>query len=169
MSRYTKYLRPRFILLPFLIGFFFYQQGPALYRNFQDKGERIEPVEIQRYQAQDIELFPQAEQKAIVIFWVSWCRPCHMEMARFQSAIESGHLDPKKIYAFNPFETQAQIARFLSERTYDFQFAQDFGGLVSQLQVQGTPTILHIKNNTIEYIRTGISPVSIWRARYFLN
>lgn len=164
-----KFLKIRYILLPFLIGFILYNQAPVFYQNYKDKGEVLTPIEVRSLKDEKTELLPKEEGSLIVIFWVSWCRPCHLEMARFQRAIDSEKLNPGKIYAVNPFESALEIEKFLRENSYDFQFVQDFGALASQINIQGTPTIIHIKDRAIRYIHTGVSPLSLWRARSFLN
>lgn len=174
MNKLQHLKKIKYILLPILIFILLYRQGPIWLNNLQTRGEVIDQVEVSYLINSDSEtferfLFPDKDKKTILIVWVSWCPACHVEMKRFQSAIESEKIDASAIYAINPFEPQTDARNFLSNNNYDFVFINDYAQIAQQLDIQATPTIIHLDGNKVRYMATGISPTAIWRAQSFLG
>jgi thiol-disulfide isomerase/thioredoxin len=143
-------------------------QGPAIRENFKSEGKQIKMAPVTDILNGQTYFYP-APSKSIIIFWASWCTPCKFEMGRFKSAIEKGELKAEQIFAINPFEDVLTIKKFLKKESYPFTFIDDKGRIAHLLNISGTPTIAHLDGAKVDYITTGISPLGVWRAIYFLR
>lgn len=161
----------RFILLTALLILVTIKQGPLLLQSFQSKGDKISEAHSFYIMDGTPLIIPKDldGDRKIIIFWVSWCRACHIELNRFQKAVDNGDLNSQNILAINSFEPMEQAKAFIKKNNYSFQFINDRGELRNELDIQGTPTVIHLKENKVQYFYTGISPMSVWRAKRFLD
>jgi thiol-disulfide isomerase/thioredoxin len=164
----TKYLNISNLLTILVIGFVIYTQAPVIYSNFDKENTTISSYQADVYSKSETILFPP-NNKSIVIFWASWCAPCKFEMDRFKSAILDKDIPSKYIYAINPFESKKEIEKFITQNKYPFIFIQSNQSLIRQLGVKGTPTVLFLSKNRVKRLTTGISPLGILKAEWFLE
>lgn len=146
-----------------------YSMIPVMKNNFSKEGQSIETSEYQILGAnvtnQKI-LFPTKE-RAIAIFWATWCAPCKVEMARLSASVDKGEIPVGAILAINPFETSEKVRSFLKEHFFPFTFIED-KGISRLLNVNTTPTTLFIEDHKIVNLSSGLSLIGIWKAEQFL-
>lgn len=138
-------------------------RGPFLIEQFQKEGEIITPVTISGVQ------IPPPGEKAVLVFWATWCGPCSVELSRINSAIAKGEVSPRHFYAVNMGEDQSLIDRTVKEKKYLFPVIRDGNGeLAAKLGVTATPTIAFIdKDSTVKWLSSGLSPTLIFRISSF--
>ena len=149
-----------------LVLIILYIQSPRIWNNYQKENISIESFQTYNYNTKEIIHFP-SNKKSIVIFWASWCAPCKLEMLRFDNAIKNAEIDKDAIYAMNPYETDQVINKF--KNNYQFNFIKADQVLVSSLGVSATPTIVYLEKNKVTYVTSGVSPLGILKARWFLS
>lgn len=159
------------ILLIIFLIFIIWRQSPVIINNFESKGTVIES---KSYHAifhpanQAVVEFPPMKQKALAIFWATWCGPCKVEMNRLRNSIFNKKISAEKIYAINPFESVSVIKDFLIKNQYPFIFI-DAPEIANKLDIQVTPTSIFVENNKVAVMGSGMSLVGIWRAEWFLS
>lgn len=149
-----------------VIFIFIYIQAPRVWNNYQTENITIKPFESFNYSSNKTITFPTSK-KSILIFWASWCAPCKLEMLRFDNAIKDKELDESAIYAINPYESDMVINKFKNK--YKFNFIRTSQQLVSKLAISATPTIVYLDKNKVTYVTSGVSPLGIFKARWFLR
>lgn len=167
-----KVLLKKEALFPFIfLIFFIWRQGPVFLNSFQVKGMVIAPRSYEVIAPENGVSsinFPPSNEKVIAIFWATWCGPCKVEMERLKKSMEKNLSLKGKIYAFDPFESPAEIKSFLLKNSYPFIFVN--APYISKLlNVKATPTTVFIKDNVVTLMETGMSIVGIWRAELFLK
>lgn len=106
-----------------------------------------------------------------LVFWATWCKPCDIELGRIQSMIVDGKIPQDKIIAVS-MDTERQTVRNTTlKRQYTFSVVWDSDhSLSSTYKVQGTPTIVVVKeNNKVQWATTGLSPLLSLRLQNYLN
>ena len=153
-----------------LILFLIIQRLPGIINNFEKEGRSIPSLsyELLNGQSGDLSKIPG---KKILVFWATWCPPCKIELERLHSAIKSGELPKDKVFLVNIAQRKEDVLKYYKENKFSFNTIMDYGSFISsKLEVSGTPTIMHVDDkNIIDHIGTGVSPLLIYRARYFLN
>lgn len=157
-----------FLLTFLFIGAFLYIQGPSIVKNFSNEDKTIAPKTYSNLSSPgQTVLFPPAG-RSMAIFWATWCGPCKIEMNRLKKSVENGQIDPKKIFAINPFESTLEVQGFLQKEKFPFIFI-DAPEITRHLDIRLTPTTLWLEGSDIQRASSGISFVGIWRAEAFLN
>ena len=151
-----------------LIAFFLVIQGPNLLNNFRQQGSKLTTLEAKLIKNDSSIIFP-AQGNSVVLFWATWCAPCKLEMKRLQQSIDNKEIKASQVYAYNPFENNVVIKKFLSKTHYNFQFIKTRPPLDKIVGAKATPTYLWLTNNTIYRMTTGISLVNIWWLEFFLR
>lgn len=151
-----------------LISFFLVIQGPNIFNNFNMQGSKLRPLKTKLINTESALTFP-TQENSVVLFWATWCAPCKLEMKRLQQSIEDKEIRPSQVYAYNPFENNSTIKKFLNHSHYDFQFIETTPALEEIVPVKATPTYLWLQKNTIYRMTTGISIVNLWWLEFFLK
>jgi len=128
----------------------------VIFTAVDSKGEKIE--------------FPTDEAKTIYVFWATWCGPCHIQLAQFDKAVKAGGLKPDQIVAVSLDKSKEDLKKFLIEKKYafkTFQSSQDQSWM--DLNVKVTPSVAFVENRKVVNFFTGISPLSVYRAKKFFN
>lgn len=159
------------LLTLLLLAFVLWRQLPLVIQSFKTEGSKLEsktyPVISSPLGIKEV-TFPPANDRALTIFWATWCGPCKIEMDRLQASIKEGNISGSKIVAINPFENQTIIMKFLKSRKYDFTFIHA-PEIAQSLKVEVTPTTIYIDSGKITNHSTGMSIIGIWKAEHFLN
>ena len=152
-----------------LLGFIVYKQAPAVLNNFKKEGSTLNSKEYIELRTNKKINFPskKANERALAIFWATWCGPCKVEMERLHKSVAEGKLSSDRIYAINPFENEAVIRRFISKGPYNFQFISS-PYAARALEVKSTPTTIFLEGHHVESMSSGLSLIGIWRAEQYL-
>lgn len=165
-----KILNPGNIIFLLAVIYAAYSLVPSVRNNFSQEGRLIETRSYRMITAEGTGepiLFP-AKNRAIAIFWATWCAPCKLEMARLSRSVEEGKIPAGAIIAVNPFETPDEVRAFLKKNSYPFTFIED-SGLSGFLKVNRTPTTLFIESQKVVNLSSGLSLSGIWSAENFLS
>lgn len=157
------------ILTLFIVAFVLWRQFPNVVRNLKMEGQKLTPQSYKVIAPGPLRqvTFPPV-QNSIAIFWATWCGPCKVEMERLQSSVANGKISQDRIFAINPFESVAEVKKFLSKNTYHFTFI-DGPGISRDLQIHLTPTTLFMKGDEISSMSSGMSLIGIWKAEWFVS
>ena len=150
-----------------LVGFIIFKQVPAVWNNFEKEGSSLSTKEYVDSRTNEKTIFPRKDQRAIGIFWATWCGPCKIEMDRLHKSVVQGKLNASQIYAINAFESQDDISRFIRKSQYSFNFISS-PYATRQLAVKSTPTTIFLDGESVTSISSGLSLVGIWRAEQYL-
>ncbi len=153
-----------------LIGYFLFQRVPGWVANSKIEGQIVQPFSVSKENGETLSL-PLSGKKQVVVFWATWCGPCTVELARFNSAVKDGELKAEDIIAISFGEEPQIVWAEAKKRDYRFTVAVD-PDLQSQksLEVYGTPQTYHISaDQKISHASMGLGLLSSWRARYFLS
>lgn len=166
MKRFTEWLKRRTFgdwVFAGLAILALILRGPVFVEHFQKEGKKIVPVSLEG------NLLPPPGEKAVLVFWATWCGPCTVELSRISSAIAKGEISSRHLYAVNMGEDRAVIERTMAEKKYQFQVVRDTQGeLASKLGVSATPTIAFIdRDSTVKWLSSGLSPTLIFRISHF--
>lgn len=117
------------------------------------------------------ELPPKDNRPSVLIFWATWCGPCHMELARVQKAILGKEIPADRVFAISLGEDPQTVQAFAQQKGYSFQvFADSQHSSRALFDVNGTPTTYHINaDGTINWVSMGVNPLSITKAKALLN
>jgi len=123
-----------------LFGTMLFKQTPMLINSYKKKGTDFPIVEVISLKREKTEL-PLSNQKAVYIFWATWCSPCHLQLKLFKKAV-----DDQKISASNVV------------------------AVWSELGVVATPSIAYVdKYGKIKSFSAGFSPLAVYKAANFLE
>ena len=117
------------------------------------------------------EKLTQKDSKKILVFWATWCGPCKIEMYRFNQAIKNKELHKEQVIFINMQESVQTIKKFLYKNDFDLTIALDQNSKLSRMfKITSTPTIVYINRmNIVHHVATGLSPLLIFRATWFLD
>ena len=134
------------------------------------EGKQIAPQELYSQQGAKV-LVPSLGKRQIAIFWATWCKPCELELSRFNAAISSGELSADAVVAVNLGEEPELAFATGKSREYRMQIVADpEAKLGSLLNVAGTPTVVHLDEHAVVYYAsTGLGLIPVWRAKRFLR
>jgi cytochrome c biogenesis protein CcmG, thiol:disulfide interchange protein DsbE len=112
---------------------------------------------------------PKVDQKKIILFWATWCLPCKVEMKRIKAEVLNGKIQSEQVWAISMNEEKSLVLKNIKKEKYPFIHFLDQGALAKRLNIQVTPTVLHVNSDdSIEFSSSGIGPLTIWRMRWFL-
>jgi peroxiredoxin len=156
-----------------LVGFVLYllaTRAPQWWALYKEQGETVQSFQVLNLSSQSVQALPPTGQKAVLIFWATWCGPCTVELDRIQKAIVEKDLSPENIYAISLQEDPQLVAAEVQRRGYTFQVFADPKGLsLKSVKVFGTPTIYYVtENQTIAKSSMGLSPLLIKTIKDFL-
>lgn len=164
---------PKISNLVFIVAlsFLLYRQVPVYMKNYRKTEVKIlsSVYEVLSPNPKALTtVFPPANEKALGVFWATWCGPCLMEMKRLKSSVSEGKIDPASVYAINPFESAEIVRKFLKTNPYPFTFI-DAPEVAAQLEVELTPTTVLVENNLVRSVSSGMSVIGIVKAENFLQ
>ncbi len=165
----SKWDRFSTLLFVGVIGFFLYQRLPGWIANTKVEGQVVPPFSVSQENGETLSL-PLSGKKQVILFWATWCGPCTVELARFNSAVKDGDLKAEDIIAISFGEEPQIVWAEAKKRDYRFVVAADpdFQSQKS-LEVYGTPQTYHVdEDKKITHASMGLGLFSIWRAQYFL-
>lgn len=148
-----------FILL--LFGFFVL---PSAIENFSHEGKKLIPQDY-KILGEDKTMTLPNQKKNMLIFWATWCGPCHLEMDRLKNSVETGKIKRDQIIALSPFENDIEVKKFLEKKSYPFVFISG----KAPLEIKQTPTTVLLDGDKIHSMKSGMSLIGIFLAEYFLN
>lgn len=149
-----------------LVIYFMAQKIPVWWGNFQAAGQAAGDVEVLELASLETKTIPSSpEQPAVIVFWATWCGPCHLELSRIQKAVEEKTLPDDRIFAVSIGEPIEDVQQFVKDKNYTFPIYVDSQQVSLQSYgVKGTPTIYHLQNGKILWTTTGVNPLSISKA-----
>lgn len=156
------------LLFLIIISILVSTKAPLILNNYKNENTKINESTFINYNSNKSLTFPN-KQKNILIFWASWCTPCKLEMSRFNKAIQNNEILKKHVFAMNPYEDSKTIKKFIRKNSLQFNFISVNDDLIRKLNITATPTIVYLDKNKVTYITTGVSPLAILRAKWFLN
>ncbi len=152
-----------------VIALVVYQRLPVLRANLTHEGKEVRSRSLRVLSTTDARTveFPPRDSRAMAIFWASWCGPCKVEMRRLRSSVESGAIPRDAIFAINPFESDAEARKFISENRFPFTFVEA-STIAQELDIRVTPTTLFLDKGRVEELSSGMSLWGIWKAEFYL-
>lgn len=157
------------ILFVLVLGYLIAQRVPSVVHNFKMEGKRSPALRLSKLNGELTNL--EFEKKAVVIFWATWCTPCHIEMARINKAVINGSLRADDIIAISMGEAVDTVAKFVTSENYKFRvYVDEQNAAQSFFDVSATPTFVHLKEGgEVASMHTGISPMTVMRTEDFLR
>ncbi len=158
-------------LMLLLFAYLLWRQAPSIINNFKASAVVLQSQHYEIYsdpEKRSMIEFPAKNQRALIIFWASWCGPCKIEMHRLEDSVKNKKIAAGRIFAINPFESKDEIKAFLKKNALPFVFI-DAPYIAQKLNVQSTPTTVFLENKTVDSMSSGMSLVGIWRAEWFLR
>ncbi len=162
MDKFKKYASTLVFII--VLSIFAVMRGPSFYNNWKWEGETLAPQKIFNFRSNKEEILFLKNQKAVVLFWASWCGPCMIEFSRYKKSVDNNKIPASSIFAINPFETTESVIRFMKKEGYPFQFVADGGDLARKLDIRMTPTTLLVDNQVILKMDSGVSPLGVTSA-----
>jgi cytochrome c biogenesis protein CcmG/thiol:disulfide interchange protein DsbE len=153
------------------------QRIPGWVSNFKAEGQpsaelQLTPVKNGETAAttnanNTITLPPSDNQPSVLVFWATWCGPCHLELSRLKEAVQKNQIPANRIFAISIGEDPQTVKDFADKESYPFMVLADPGASSQRyFNINGTPTTYHIQaDRTIKWVGTGVSPLSISRAK----
>lgn len=141
-------------------------QVPQWFQRWQQEGTIANPFRTLTLDG-NTETLLHDNKPALLIFWATWCTPCHIEMARLKSAVLEGTLPADRIFAISIDGHIDAVKQFLKQTPYPFQIRYDqFSEGRRAFQIEVTPTLVYVKSNrNIQTLSAGIGPLTIQRAK----
>jgi thiol-disulfide isomerase/thioredoxin len=138
--------------------------------SFKQEGIILTSLELQDIEGNSI-IFPSEMKRnkdVVVIFWATWCGPCHAQMKIMDSLITDEEAK-KKIIAISLGEDLKTVKRFLKKSPLPFKVFVDTKRKGWQhFGISATPSMLILsKENKVSYFTSGISP--LFPIRVLLN
>jgi len=146
-----------------------YKQVPLWMHSNEQIGKNLVSFEALDLSGERIEL-PSDDTKNIYVFWATWCGPCHIQLAQFDRAVKSGDLNSDVVVAVSLDKSQEDFKKFLIEKKYTFKVVRSSSDQSwIDLNIRATPTIAFVENKKVINFFTGISPLSVYKAKSFLE
>lgn len=182
-----------------VIGWALYTKAPAYYNAYKIEGTKVENFEvpllsIEAAQASAATTTPERNissedyteynshtgpifnmvnhnRKVVLVFWITTCGFCRVELERLNNLVTSGQVAADSILAVAVGEDQALVTRVTQERGYRFRVALDPRNvLATKFNVRGTPTVVFInEDRTVEWMTVGASSTLPTRVTEFIN
>ena len=158
------------IALVVIIAFLVLSKLPSWIANVQVEGEAVTSFQV-RDERGEVVTLPKPGEKQIIIFWATWCGPCQVELARFNSAVIDGQLKAEQALAISLGEDPALVYKEAKARDYRFTTLVDpETASLASLRVDGTPQTYHINaEQKVVHASMGLSLLGVWRAEQFLK
>lgn len=183
-----------FVLLA-VIGWTLYTKGPVFYNSFKMQNAQVENFEVplvptdtasaqspQRsissddpatYSAHVGPIFNllQHNRNVVVVFWLTTCGFCTIELEKLNNMIKSGQISADSVLAVSIGEDAKVVTDVTKARGYLFRVAVDADQTLStRFRVRGTPTVVFINaNRTIEWYTMGTNAGLVQRVQDFIN
>lgn len=151
-------------ILLILLGFVVMQIGPRWWTSSQRVGQVLSSIEVNTLDGDEMTL--EFLEPQVLIFWATWCSPCHLEMRRYQNAINDGEIPAHHVRAISMGESHQSVQNFLKQKSYSFPvYVDPHSQLGRDLEIEMTPTVLHVKKGgEVAWASTGVSATGIYRA-----
>lgn len=148
------------LLFILIMGFLLYTRLPLWIEQYRSEGQTAPSAEVQILGQTLGELWPHKDQCSLLIFWATWCAPCKLEMTRINSWAKSNPQFASQIMALSSGETLETVTAHVSKNPLLYKIGWEPKYLMAQqYKVKGTPTLVLVdKNQTIQWMSTGISP-----------
>lgn len=153
-----------------LMIFLLAQRAPSWVANYRVEGKVVAPFAVVDSSGSPA-FFPRQSKKQIIIFWATWCKPCELELDRFDRAVKNKEIAAEDVVAISVGEEPKVVFDEAKIRNYAFAvYADESAASTQSLAVQGTPQVYHVDEEArIAYASMGLSPLSIFRAKGFLS
>ena len=143
---------------------------PSILKNYETEGKLAPNIKVE-FLSGEQKLLSEIKGKKILVFWTTWCPPCKVEIGRLHNAISDGELSEDKVILVNMGQKKKDVLKYYQKNEYMFKTIMDYDSILSnQLEVSVTPSVIHIdEKNVIDHVGTGLSPMLIYRAQFFLD
>ncbi|RZA12574.1 MAG: TlpA family protein disulfide reductase [Proteobacteria bacterium] len=152
-----------------LMFFLLAQRIPTWISNYKVEGKVVTPFQVSDETGAKVTL--PLPQKQIVVFWATWCKPCELELDRFNRAIADKDIPADSVIAVSLGEEPKLVYDEARRREYAFKvYVDQPAASTASLEVSGTPQVYHIdESGKVVYASMGLSPMSIMRAGWFFG
>ncbi len=158
------------ILLLTVAAWVLYNRAPTIINHFRYQDQKALDFTLKTLNGDSFTLGQQSK-KMVIVFWATWCGPCEVELKRINQMIADKKILPTDVLAIVSQEDEKIIANKVSSEKYLFMIGIDHEGIVANnFQVRATPTIIFLdKDQTINWMTSGISPTLQYRISSFIN
>jgi thiol-disulfide isomerase/thioredoxin len=145
-----------------IMGVLLFKVIQGSYDSLQKEGIELTSIELEDINGMKV-LFPK-NKKTAVIFWATWCGPCHIQMDLIDTLISDDNRK-KEIIAISLGEDLNTVRRFLKKNPQPFTVLVDTQKIGwNHFGVAATPSMAILdQQNKISYFTTGISPLFFLR------
>ncbi len=146
--KFSTFLK-KFSFYIIFLGVIAYTQGAHLLAGYNQLNKQIPVSQLQWING-------NYDQKSkIVVFWATWCGPCHGQLKYLNSIINN----PNDILLINSTEDQRKIDKYFKKNNFEFNSTIDKSGVLARkLGAVLTPTVYIInEEGKIKYFSVGFS------------
>lgn len=154
-----------------LFAYVLYRRAPDVVKNYQLEQQEFPTRQLQTTENSQISFPPKDGQRAVALFWTTWCGPCKLEMDRLQKSINANKLDASRVHAVHIGGSGEEVKAHMLKHGFSFPALVDTNGvLASALDVTMTPSLFLIdENGQIGWASSGLGLSDVWRIESFLN
>lgn len=147
-----------------LLGFLLWRQFPLWWSNMKQEGTLLAHTVLPLASGTQHSL-PDAKP-AVLLFWATWCAPCHIEMERFRKAALGNELPAQRVFAVNMGEDRQTALAHWKKENYPFELVfDDSERLTKGFGVSVTPTVILVgSKGQIETVTSGVTIFGVSRA-----
>jgi len=155
----------------FLILYVAQKQIPLWRHSNNQVGTSFSKLKAQGVQNQTWVSLPIEGERAVYIFWATWCGPCHLQLSQFERSVVEDKLPSDRVKAISLDQSREDLKIFLEKNKYSFKV---FHILSKQkwtdFNVQATPTVVFVDElgHVFDFF-TGLSPLAVYKAQNFLK
>jgi len=164
---YIKENLSTIIILGILIVYLLYQRIPIYLNNSKMENLTLkEEIILTDLNNQEYNLSHLKDKTIVINFWATWCLPCKVEMPLLESTYKDLKSDGLEIFGITS-EDRTLVKNYLQNNPVSYPIVIDKNYfLTNYFNIQGYPTIIIIKNNTIVDVATGLNVFLKYKIRW---